>query len=282
MIEKFDLPESTKKCTEDFSKYNGDGTLLKKVQQRSLEIMVEFDKICRKHNIKYWLIGGSLIGAVRHNGFIPWDDDIDVAVEYKDIPKIRKALKSELPTKYVYQDWTTDKKYFLDSVVKIRDTKSYFPIEVYKGFKEQGLLIDIIPWERIPSVKMKKWILKVNKYPYLKKKELSIWGKTTHLLSGTIIAPFAQMAKSLMHFYSRISKSKMWGFSYTYVTHPYTFMRFNEDDIFPLKEAMFEGHVFYVPNNSINLLKDYFGSDVLYIPPSEKRTTHASNVFFYD
>ena len=58
---------------EDFSKYNGEGTQLRKVQLRILDIMVAIDKVCRDNDIKYWLDYGSLLGAVRHKGFIPWD-----------------------------------------------------------------------------------------------------------------------------------------------------------------------------------------------------------------
>ena len=58
---------------EDYSKYNGEGTQLRKAQLCMLNILVEIDKICRKHNIPYWLDSGTLLGAVRHGGFIPWD-----------------------------------------------------------------------------------------------------------------------------------------------------------------------------------------------------------------
>lgn len=59
-------------------KYNPDGSLLRNAQLRMLEILIDFDRVCRKHDIKYWLSSGTLLGAVRHGGFIPWDDDLDV------------------------------------------------------------------------------------------------------------------------------------------------------------------------------------------------------------
>ena len=57
---------------EDYSRYNGEGTVLRKAQIREVEILIEVDKICRKHNIKYWIDFGTLLGAVRHKGFIPF------------------------------------------------------------------------------------------------------------------------------------------------------------------------------------------------------------------
>ena len=65
-------------------RFNPDGSQLRKHQLRMLEILVVIDKICRKHQIPYWLSSGTLIGAVRHNGFIPWDDDLDIEMMRND------------------------------------------------------------------------------------------------------------------------------------------------------------------------------------------------------
>ena len=62
------------------NRFNPEGSLLRQHQLRMLDILIEIDKICQKHNINYWIDGGTLLGAVRHGGFIPWDDDIDIAV----------------------------------------------------------------------------------------------------------------------------------------------------------------------------------------------------------
>ena len=58
--------------------YNPEGSVLWQMQERMLELLMVVDSICRKHNIPYWLSGGSMLGAVRHQGFIPWDDDLDI------------------------------------------------------------------------------------------------------------------------------------------------------------------------------------------------------------
>ena len=69
---------------EDFSKYNGEGTMLRKAQLRMVDILVAIDKVCRDNGINYWIDYGTLLGAVRHKGFIPWDDDIDICVLTED------------------------------------------------------------------------------------------------------------------------------------------------------------------------------------------------------
>ena len=79
-----------------------------KIWQIELEMLKLVDKICQKHNLHYSLVGGSLLGAVRHKGFIPWDDDIDIAMKRKDYEKFLKIAQKELPKKYFVQYCETE------------------------------------------------------------------------------------------------------------------------------------------------------------------------------
>src|SRR4028118_681017 len=110
---------------EDLSHYNPEGSDLRRAQKRMLEILDVFDAICRKHNINYWLISGTLLGARRHGGFIPWDDDLDVAVLRSDYEKLLSILKDELPSNLKLQHKGTDENYWLHWA-KIRDTQSRY------------------------------------------------------------------------------------------------------------------------------------------------------------
>ena len=65
----------------------------------------EFDRICKKHNLKYWAIGGTLLGAARHKGYIPWDDDVDLVMFRPDYEKFRSIVQSELPPQYFFYAW---------------------------------------------------------------------------------------------------------------------------------------------------------------------------------
>ena len=109
---------------EDFSKYNGEGTDLRKAQLRMLDILIEVDKVCRKHQIPYWIDFGTLLGAVRHRGFIPWDDDIDICVLNEYYGVLRQALIDELPGQYAFQDSKTDPNAFF-YYGRVRDKNSY-------------------------------------------------------------------------------------------------------------------------------------------------------------
>ena len=86
---------------------------LKELQNIQMEILVEFDRICKKNNIKYQLFAGTLLGAIRHKGFIPWDDDIDVCMLRKDYIKFLNACESDLRENYFLQTFETDEQYIL-------------------------------------------------------------------------------------------------------------------------------------------------------------------------
>ena len=79
---------------------------LRAVQLKQLDILCEIDRICRAEGIDYWLDGGTLLGAVRHGGFIPWDDDIDIAMRLADLPRFVEAARRNLPPHLLMQTRT--------------------------------------------------------------------------------------------------------------------------------------------------------------------------------
>jgi len=123
---------------------NDDIIHLKLGQKKMSNMLKEFDRICQKYNIKYFLIAGSLIGATVHKGFIPWDGDVDLEVCEKDYPKLRAVLPIELPKNMWLQDKKSDKKYNHRILSKIRDLTSCYTDYPYVGkTSHQGLQIDI-------------------------------------------------------------------------------------------------------------------------------------------
>ena len=110
-------PEELKK------RFNPEGSQIRRHQLKMLEMVKELDRICKKHNIPYFLYGGTLLGAIRHNGFIPWDDDLDVGLRHKDYVKLMKVLPQELPEHIALQTNKTDKNYFY-FFAKLRDKHS--------------------------------------------------------------------------------------------------------------------------------------------------------------
>ncbi len=83
--------------------YNPEGSKLREDQKKMVGILVEFDRICRENNITWWLDSGTLLGAVRHGGFIPWDDDMDICVMRRDYRRLRRILCAYKSDRYVYR-----------------------------------------------------------------------------------------------------------------------------------------------------------------------------------
>ncbi|WP_279167052.1 LicD family protein [Thomasclavelia cocleata] len=121
--------------------------LLKKIE---LEIFIEFKKICDKNNLNYYICAGTLLGAVRHNGFIPWDDDIDILMLRDDYERFIKIAQNELPEYYFLQNVYTDPEFYFN-FSKIRDNRTTFIETSSKNLNiNHGVFIDIFPLDRFP------------------------------------------------------------------------------------------------------------------------------------
>ncbi len=116
-----------------------------------LEMLVLFHDFCTKHNLVYYLAYGTMLGAVRHKGFVPWDLDIDVTMPRKDYEKMHQYIQSELPKKYFVQNETTDPLFFAPKT-KILYTNAIINshLRYSKSFKE-GLALDISPLDIPPD-----------------------------------------------------------------------------------------------------------------------------------
>lgn len=134
---------------EGNSKYLVLGEDIKKIQAIELEILLEFDRICRENNIKYQLFAGSLLGAVRHKGFIPWDDDIDVCMLREEYDKFLKIIDKNLSKKYFFQTYKTDREY-MNKFSKIRKNNTIFMEKLVENLDmHHGIYIDIFPFDNI-------------------------------------------------------------------------------------------------------------------------------------
>ena len=107
---------------------------MEKIQKELLKIIGDFDRLCSKHDIWYMLACGSVLGAVRHKGFIPWDSDMDVFVKNDDLQRIRGIMKDELPEHYNYIEWDNTKGYSLP-----------FDRLGYHDVPHQEIYLDIFP-----------------------------------------------------------------------------------------------------------------------------------------
>lgn len=254
---------------EDFSKYNGEGTQLRRAQLRMLEMLKAVDTICRNHHIQYWIDFGTLLGAIRHKGFIPWDDDVDICVLEKDYKPLRDFLIQELPEQFAFQDTLTD-KYAFFTYGRIRDKNSYCYHPHFVKLEEQGLWVDIFRYEPIPSLRLRDVVDFIYRRVY---HEMHHYGDVAYsskieIVTKRIIAyvgcPFAFMAKKLASLLGKCCSGSIlggWGMPPTV---------FQKNNIFPLTEVEFEGHMFLAPGNWDKHLSEIYG-DYMQVPPPEKR-----------
>ena len=146
---------------------------LKEIQDCELEILKTVADICERHNIPYFLAAGTFLGAVRHKGFIPWDDDIDIYVMNSDMKRLKKICKKEFPAKLFWQDYKTDKgtPYLM---TKIRNVNTYMP-QAEKTSTNQGIWLDVFPLIYAAKEKhFKKQVYYISRYQYYLANQIKI------------------------------------------------------------------------------------------------------------
>ncbi len=133
---------------------------LRQLQLTQLEILKVFDKFCREHDLKYSLYAGSLLGAVRHKGFIPWDDDLDVCMSRTEYERFLSLWVQDTPEGYVLQN-KENSKYFDQSFSKIRKDHTTFLQDAWQiGNHHIGIFLDVFPIDRIPNGKLNRLVFK--------------------------------------------------------------------------------------------------------------------------
>lgn len=137
-------------------------TQIRRIQLKQLEILKVFQDICRKHNLRYFAIGGTCLGAVRHKGFIPWDDDVDVAMPYEDYVKFLELSKTELPEYYSIFNPMNSKHCVFYCFYKVQDDRTAMIEPDSKNHPDQytGIFIDIFALQGFPDGRLHQKLLK--------------------------------------------------------------------------------------------------------------------------
>lgn len=130
---------------------------LKQIQQVQLTIMDDIHRVCVEHNLKYYMIGGTALGAIRHGGFIPWDPDIDIAMPRDDYEKFVTCYSRELKKGLSCHDYRTDKRHFSPhALVALDGSRVRFKNSgksPFLTFGDYGIYVDILPLDRVPNDK---------------------------------------------------------------------------------------------------------------------------------
>lgn len=264
---------SKEKQNELRQRFNPEGSDLRRQQLRMMELLLAFDKICKKHNIRYWLIAGTLIGAARHHGFIPWDDDMDVQMLREDYERMLEILPQELDDTMALQCRQTDPNYFYQ-YAKLRDRRSI--LDENNGydriFKERGIYIDIFPIDRHPVWMHRLSMMTIgHTYKILKRKDLTDEAATSKVMKWVSLNE--KVIYPLLNGLNRIIPS---GDYLDALGVPYIVKRYKED-IFPLTTLEFEGHMLPAPGNYDKVLRDQYG-DYTQLPDLDKVNVHVARL----
>lgn len=264
------------------------GINIKHIQKIAMEILIEFDRICKKHDINYQLFAGTLLGAVRHNGFIPWDDDVDVCLMRNDYEKFIKVCEKELHPNYFLQTFDTDSN-FRSQFAKIRKNNTLFMEKVFSEDDiHHGVFIDIFPLDNVKPNSISGEIQRIlshvtrginlarskNTCLRPKNKSITIGLLLFHYILKTIPKNWTQK----LHKYSLNMFSNQKTDYVNHLTNGVTKKRYNKF----IREAItsdntingcFEGGKFPIPKNYDEILTKIYG-DYMQLPPLEQRETH--------
>lgn len=268
-----------------------DDITLKKVQEAELEILRDFVELCEKNNLVYFGIAGTAIGAIRHGGFIPWDDDIDVAMPRKDFDKFVEIAREQYGDKYLVMNGNENENYpLLTTRWMIKETK--FIEHALKNIDCQlGIFLDIYPLDKIPDDEKlfkkqarkaffysKLLILRSIPFPVLGFKGIKAFVVHVICLIIHLLMRLFHISKKWLYkkcldtstMYNGLGETRRIDFLCD--TTAYLNIHYNED-IYPLKKVKFEDLYLNFPNKIEKNLKSAYG-DFMKLPPIEKRKNH--------
>lgn len=251
-------------------------------QKYLLKLFREVDEICREHNLRYVLAGGSLIGALRHEGFVPWDDDVDLYMPRPDWEKFIEICETELPPDREIQCSEVDRNY-TNSFPRYASTNT---CAIHKsqiiGKDCGGEIIDIITLDPVPAddKEYEKYRTHMMIYSdlinisvgYSDRWEIPASMYLKYLLSYIFLGKKRTLAKleKIMFSYKEEECDRYamrWGGC------PFLF---DKDMMFPVKEGDFEGQKAMIPNKCSDYLIWHYGDEWAYMPPHDKREGHVA------
>ena len=262
------------------------------IQKKILEIFIEFKKICKKYNLRYYAIGGTCIGAIRHKGFIPWDDDMDVAMPLDDYIEFRKVAPTELKEPFELLDYLNkSQEHKLVSFMKLQNKNTTFIESVEKNYpsRYKGIFIDIMPIIGISKNRIANRMFqnRLQLYFYLNKIRNTNYSERTTRKGKIIWKIFHVFVKNKNkeYYYEKMEKLyKKYTFSENNdvffawripLTKPYS-NTFNYKWFQSTIELPFENTTICVPSGYEEYLTKDFGN-YMKLPPKEKQVSNHRN-----
>lgn len=267
---------------------------LREAQILMKTILRDIDSICRENDISYWIESGTMLGAKRHDGFIPWDDDIDIGMMRKDYERFLELAPSYLPDDLFLQNAQLDSG-VENSWSKVRHKYSKL-IEEDDVEYHEGLFVDIFPYDfyecnLTDKSYIRKKISEIN-YLMLFKSKLTYEKNIVENFKIGIARVYKRIIikKDLNQFCIERQKKAVNGIrkengkfvGYGSEIGEFDFDRYMEKDIiFPIKEGKFEDIKVKIPNDSHRYLSTIYGEKYMDIPKIEDRYNHNKGIYIY-
>lgn len=251
---------------------------LKRMQNIGLEMLLEIDRICRKEGIRYVMDGGTLLGAVRYKGFIPWDDDVDVSMLQEDYERFREACQKDLDQeRFFLQDYTTDPDYRWDYGKLLRKGTFFCRPGQEMLSMKRGVFLDLFNYVGMPEKGFRKkcfnfmcFVLrKIACAPMGAKNGCNplsrAWFKMLCLIPLSVLRIGYEKAND-RHKGEKTRLVRSPGWYYTQEDEGYL-RRWWEETC----ELEFEGHLFFAPKDHDGYLRHLYGDDYMTPPPKEQQ-----------
>ena len=263
-------------------------TRLREVQHKSIEILLYFKEFCEKHGLMFYLCGGCCIGTVRHKGFIPWDDDIDVFMPRDDYEKLAILWEKEADTDRYSLSRSNEKVNYRHTDTAIQDNYTTFINRHSKDLDiNHGLMIDVIPLDGCPKSKFKRFlqIIHAMAYSLFNAQRLpDNQGKLLRGLSKIILSVF--QSSKLRYKIWRYCETQMIKYDIKDCDHitelvtgfKYLKIRYPKEIFEKAVYKDFEGYKMPIPNGYDTYLRMAFG-DYMQLPPEEERVPKHDTVY---
>lgn len=253
------------------------------VHHRLLEVADAVDKICSSHNIPLFMLAGTMLGAIRHNGFIPWDDDMDFGVLYEDFHVLTSILEKELPSRFRCLTYVNGKDN-LAYHIKVEDHDTIArDVRIDKPLTQQpGITIDIFPIVSCDEEAFRTTIPKIRNV-YMIKRRIFIgsterqwykkWAK--RILRASVPFSALSLNRKIDSLMEQINQGP---FLCIPVSPNYWDRKFEKEWFFPIKRFVFDNSEYVGVRNYDAYLKALY-KDYMKMPPKEKQIVHMDDVY---
>lgn len=256
---------------------------LNKMKNIELDILKDVDKVCKELNLTYYLCAGTLLGAVRHGGFIPWDDDVDIQMPRKDYNLFIEKAQKLLEKNHIISSYKTEPAFIGDFFKIVDNNTTFVEVSTRKRNITKGVYIDVFPIDGIPEGKFKKFYYSF-KISLLKQRisngysaekvyeKRSFKGRIYNFLSAFLTC-FMSPEKATTVLNNFLSKNIIYNSKYVMVESKYK--RLYKREIFGNpSQIKFENLLFYAPSDVKGYLEVQYGSNYMTPPPPEKQVSH--------